>query len=132
MAGIEHVECRDICDMEIIVNSPEIRECLVSKAEEFLENIQGLATNVRKWDRTSVPTGHLRTQNGSNLQPKFGLSVRIRIEDEAILSPISVRTRIGHSTAYTRVLWLPGVTRDIWIQLQAVFERLQVESESRC
>ena len=42
LAGIKHVECRDICDMEIIVNSPEIRECLVSKAEEFLENIQGL------------------------------------------------------------------------------------------
>jgi hypothetical protein len=62
------------------------------------------ATNVRKWDRTSVPTGHLRTQNGSNLRPKFGLSVSIRIKHETILSPISVRIRIGHSTAYTRVL----------------------------
>ena len=28
-------------------------------------------TNVLKWDRTSLPTGHLRTQNGSNLWPKF-------------------------------------------------------------
>jgi hypothetical protein len=70
---------------------------------EFFE-FKSTATNVRKWDRTSVPTGHLRTQNGSNLRPKFGLSIRIRIEDETILSPISVRIRIGHSTAYTRVL----------------------------
>ena len=58
------------------------------------------ATDVRKWDRTSLPTGHLRTQNGSNLQPKFGLSVRIRIKGETILGPISVRIRIGHSNFY--------------------------------
>ena len=35
---------------------------------------------------------------------KIWLSVRIRIEDETILGPISVRIRIGHPTAYTRVL----------------------------
>ena len=38
--------------------------------------------------------------SGQNL----GFSVRIRIEDETILGPISVRIRIGHPTAYTRVL----------------------------
>ena len=67
-------------------------------------DFKATATNVRKWDRTSVPTGHLQTQNGSNLWPKFGLSVRIRIEGETILGPISVRIRIGHFIAYTRVL----------------------------
>ena len=67
-------------------------------------DFKATATNVWKWDRTSVPTGHLQTQNGSNLRPKFGLSVRIRIEGETILGPISVCIRIGHFIAYTRVL----------------------------
>ena len=39
MARIKCVECCDICDVEIIMNTPEIWECLVLKAEEFLENI---------------------------------------------------------------------------------------------
>jgi len=89
-----------------------LRQGLVVRCSMKFFDFKSTATNVRKWDRTSVPTGHLRTQNGLNLQPKFGLSVRIRIEGETILGPISVRIRIGHPRAYTRVLpWRPMLYR---------------------
>ena len=64
-------------------------------------------TNVRTWDRTSPPTGHLWTQNGSDLRPNLTLSVRKGIGHQAILGPISVRIWIGHISAYNRVLAQP-------------------------
>ena len=71
---------------------------------DYMGEGKEFTTNVQKWDQTSVLTGHLQTQNRSNLQPKFRLSVCIRIKGETILGPISIHIRIRHPRAYTRVL----------------------------
>ena len=63
------------------------------------------ATNVCIWDWTSLPTGHLWTQNGSDLQPNFTLSVHKGIRHKPILGPISIQIWIGHISEYIRVLW---------------------------
>jgi len=81
-----------------------LRQGLFVRCSVKFFDFKSTATNVRKWDRTSVPTGHIWMQNGLNLQPKFRLSVRIRIKGETILGPISVCIRTGHPRAYTRVL----------------------------
>ena len=60
------------------------------------------ATNVHRWDRTSLPTGHLQTQNGSDLQPNFRHSICKGIRHKPILGSIPVRIWIGHSR-YIRV-----------------------------
>ena len=78
---------------------------LRKKIRDKVGKIWSTATNVRTWDRTSPPTGHLWTQNGSDLRPNFTLSVRKGIGHQPILGPNSVRIRIGHISAYNRVLY---------------------------
>ena len=54
-------------------------------SKKFREVGKSTATNVRKWARTSLPTIHLRTQNGSDLRPNFTLSIHKGIGHKPIL-----------------------------------------------
>lgn len=38
IARIKRIEGRNICNMEILMNATKIRECLFTKAKEFLES----------------------------------------------------------------------------------------------
>jgi len=51
-----------------------------------------------------LPTGHLRTQNGSDPQSKFWLSVRIRTGDSAACSPHEPRSENMVLTRTVRVI----------------------------
>ena len=121
--GAGHCRLRKFadCSQMILVLLPAVSSLLYRahggferKAPKYWDQKQRLRLkltkppqNVCKWDRTSLPTDHLWTQNGSDLQPNFRLSIHTRIGHRPILGPISVHIQIGHTSEYSRVLSLP-------------------------